>query len=740
MARKRKKQNKEKAKWKKRERITEKPIKFPILTLRLKRWIGSLLMLVFGVVVALSFFDSAGKAGDLISNGLIFLIGRTIFFIPVLFLLAGLAIFKPLKKRIFAPVFLGLLILIVGASGMFHLQADSVRNGGWLGYISTLLFLNYFGMAVSVVVFLALIIIGCLILWEFMPRKKAVLNKEIENKKKEEKAQEQKKDILPVKQPKFEIKTLEIFRKKKEDIKETVQDGLSSRFSKEPKEKGTDDGLIASGVEYKIPLIELFSRDEDKPITSGDIEQNASMVKKTLQDFGIAVEMAEISIGPTVTQYTLKPAEGVKLSKITSLNNDLALALAAHPIRIEAPIPGRSLVGIEVPNKIRAQVNMGNLMSSDAFSKSSSRLTLALGKNVMGAPIIGDLARMPHLLVAGATGSGKTVCLNSLILSLIYRNSPEILRLVLIDPKRVEFPIYADLPHLLTPVIFNSQKVVYALSWLIGEMERRFDMLKDAGVRDIGSFNKAKKKGNKLMPYIVVVIDELADLMAAKGREIEGGIVRLSQLSRAVGIHLIVATQRPSVEVITGLIKANITSRIAFQVASQVDSRTILDMAGAEKLLGRGDMLFTSTEFSRPRRVQGGFVSSSEIKKVVKFIKEENIFLPERDVMADFLDGICEGPGERHEIESSKETVGEEPMFNQAKAVVLEYQKASASLLQRRLRIGYARAARMLDMLEDKGIIGAQDGAKPREVYIKNPNDKIQMSNEEQNDDEWEGV
>ena len=447
-----------------------------------------------------------------------------------------------------------------------------------------------------------------------------------------------------------------------------------------------------------------------------NVDSNALIIQRTLANFGIIVEMEEVNIGPSVTQYTLKPTDGVKLTKITALNNDLSLALAAHPIRIEAPIPGRSLVGIEVPNKEREIVDLRELLSHSEFQKSPS-LTFPLGKDVAGKPIFADLERMPHLLVAGSTGSGKTIFLQSLILSLIYHNSPQTLKLILVDPKRVEFPVYGALPHLLTPVIFKAQNALNVLNWLIKEMERRFDVLSEVKARDIGSFNKVISKNSKLqeeysiMPYIVFIIDELADLMAAKGREVEAGIVRLSQLARAVGIHLVVATQRPSVDVITGLIKANLTSRIAFQTASQVDSRTILDSAGAETLLGSGDMLYLSSEFGKAKRIQACFVSQKDPKKVIDFIEKENTYLEKEE--------IEEGLKEELEKLSNKRTGGfdfEDTLYEEAKKIVFEYKKASASLLQRRLQIGYARAARLLDMLEERGVVGPADGAKPREI------------------------
>jgi S-DNA-T family DNA segregation ATPase FtsK/SpoIIIE len=728
-----KKLKKNKKSQKKKFSPKEQPFKYPILTSRLKRWIGAILMILFGAVISFSFFDKAGVAGNLIFQGLNFLIGRTIFFIPLFLFLGGLVILKPQKKRIFAPIFWGLLILIIGISGILGVQDLTKKNGGWVGYILSWPFFNYFGSTVSLVVFSTLVLIGGLILWEFLPKEKIFRKKVIKEEKKPVFVPS--KPFEKKEKPKFEIKPITL-KKEKLELKtpslkeEPLQEIFTSEFPKE------------LGVKYKIPPIDLLDTTQEKA-AAGDIEQNAFIIKKTLQNFGIEVEMSEVNVGPTVTQYTLKPAEGVKLSKITSLSNDLALALASHPIRIEAPIPGRALVGIEVPNKVRAKVKVGNLISHRDFRKFPP-LTFALGKDVMGNPVYPDLGKMPHLLVAGSTGSGKTICLNSLIVSLIYRNSPKILRLILIDPKRVEFPVYNPLPHLLTPVIFEPQKAVNALNWLVGEMERRFETLREAGSRGIGDYNrklkekpKLQQEGFEIMPYIVLIIDELADLMAAKGREIEAGIVRLSQLARAVGIHLVVATQRPSVEVITGLIKANITSRIAFQVASQVDSRTILDMAGAERLLGRGDMLFLSSEYSRPKRIQGGFISSSEIKKVVNFIQKEN--LPEE------IEEVKESLARQlEEIDSGKVPLAsfdqDDPLYEEARKVVVQYQKASASLLQRRLKIGYARAARLLDMLEERGVVGPADGAKPRKVYIKESQiSNLKSQNNEENS-EWQKV
>lgn len=704
--------------------------KYPILTSRLKRWIGAISMFVLGLVIAFSFFERAGRAGQVIFKGLNFLIGKTIFFIPLLLVLGGWIILRPQKKRIFSPIFYGILVLIIGISGILGTQNLGENLGGWLGYLLAWPFLNYFGFWISIIVFLALILIGGLIFWEFMPK----------GRQRTHRPPAERAPILPEKaveekeKPKFEIKPIEIPQKKKEGAVGEEKEEALGQIKVPPPEFPREARL------YKFPSVDLLDLKEETP-SSGDIETSSLIIKKTLQNFGIEVEMSEVNVGPTVTQYTLKPAEGVKLARITGLSNDLALALASHPIRIEAPIPGRALVGVEVPNKIRAKVKTGNLIASPHFQKSSFPLTFCLGRDVKGSPFYQDLGKMPHLLIAGSTGSGKTICLNSLILSLIYRNSPRILRLILIDPKRVEFPVYNALPHLLTPVIFNAQKSVNALNWLIGEMEGRFEVLQESRTRDISSFNKLLKEkpemqeqGFNVMPYIVLVIDELADLMASRGREVEAGIVRLSQLARAVGIHLVVATQRPSVEVITGLIKANISSRVAFQVASQVDSRTILDMAGAEKLLGWGDMLFISAELSRPKRIQGSFVSSPEIKRVVNFIKKENT-VEEKQEMEETLERELVGE-ERGKLPGV--SFGEDSLYDEAKSVVVEYRKASASLLQRRLKIGYARAARLLDILEERGVVGPGEGAKPRKVYLKeNPQDPNSGDQNDQ-DSDWQ--
>ena len=475
---------------------------------------------------------------------------------------------------------------------------------------------------------------------------------------------------------------------------------------------------------YVPPPLSLLAKDSGKP-NVGDVKANANIIKRSLSNFGIEVEMDEVTIGPTVTRYALKPAEGVKLSRIVGLQSDLALALAAHPIRIEAPIPGKSLVGIEIPNKGKSVVGLATLLADEKFSKSDKPLMVALGRGINGSAHFANMAKMPHVLIAGATGSGKSVTIHSVIASLLYRNGPDDLRFIMIDPKRVELTLYKAIPHLLTPVITDAKKAVLSLKWAAKEMDRRYDILEKESVRDIDSYHKTvltDKKRNSddapldPMPYIVIIIDELADIMQAYPRELESAIVRLAQMSRAVGIHLLLSTQRPSVNVITGLIKANVPSRVALQVASQIDSRTILDYAGAEKLLGAGDMLYAASDMPQPERIQSAFVSESELKAVVEWIVSHN----EPGGADEIVLGGSVSPDKTIFDSGSLEDSGsEDDLYEDARSTVIETGKASTSFLQRKLGVGYARAARLVDMLEERGVVGPGIGAKPRDVLVK---------------------
>ncbi|MEZ7820902.1 MAG: DNA translocase FtsK [Patescibacteria group bacterium] len=444
---------------------------------------------------------------------------------------------------------------------------------------------------------------------------------------------------------------------------------------------------------------------------AGDVNANTLMIQRTLANFGINVAMDSVKVGPSVTQYAFKPQEGVKLSRISALQDDLALALAANSLRMEAPIPGKSLVGIEVPNKVGAIVSMKEMLDSEEFKNRKSNLSLLLGKDVSGKPYIADLAKMPHLLIAGATGTGKSVCIHGVIASLMFQNSPDDLKFIMVDPKRVEMTLYNGIPYLLTPPVTDPKKIVNALKWAVGEMDRRYQILAEAKKINLSSYNESVTEEQK-MPYIVIVIDELADLMMLSRGEVEPCIIRIAQLARAVGIHLVLATQRPSVNVITGLIKANVPARIAFSVASSIDSRTVLDETGAEKLIGKGDMLYSAADTPKPVRVQGAYVSDDEIRKLVLHLKT-------LDYNVDYDDSIVE---KKSLITNGGVTASgfnaDDDLFEEAVAEITRSRKASTSLLQRKFSIGYARAARLMDLLEEAGIIGPSNGAKAREVYI----------------------
>lgn len=649
------------------------------------------LFLGIAILFILAGAGQAGPWGAGIFNFLDKLLGVGYYLLPVIFFILAFSMITPERKRIlWLTITAGVLFV---ASGLGVIDIIAPGAGGLLGLVFGSL-KRPFGVTAALVITLIILIASFLTL----------INRPFRMPKlpKRERSEEEDGDpIIEVEEYEDEPEEVEEEGEEEEESAPTVVEA--------PMKKPVFSASQAKIKNYVAPPLNLLSSGLEKP-TVGDLRANANIIKRTLESFGVPVEMGEINVGPTVTRYTLKPAEGVKLARLTALNQDLALALAAHPVRIEAPIPGKSLVGIEVPNKSAALVRLGSLIGYPEFQKSAP-LSFVLGRNVSGEPIFADIAKMPHLLIAGATGSGKSIMIHSLITSLLFRNSPDMLRLILIDPKRVELTTYEGIPHLMSPVITENKKAMGVLRWAINEMDRRYELLLQAGARDVKSYNQRSEK----LPYLVVVIDELADLMASYGREVEGSIIRLAQMSRAVGIHLVVSTQRPSVEVITGLIKANITSRIALQVASQIDSRTILDMAGAEKLLGSGDLLFISSEHSKPRRIQGAYITEDEVKKVVSFIRDNN----EVELSDEEGEGLGaeENGGARVNLDLDDLSDDSDELFEDAVNVVREAKKASASLLQRRLKVGYARAARLLDMMEDKGIVGPGDGAKPREVY-----------------------
>lgn len=685
-------------------------------------------MFLASIIIVLSFFNQAGPAGRVFLKTLKTIFGKTSFLLPFIFGASGLVFFKTSYEKFLRGAVLSIGLLVLSISATLELLKPDSGYGGYLGYAAKPVF-SLFGFYVAQIIFAGAFGMGVIIFWQLLkqPKSKEFSKEEKPSFAKTAVSQEKKPSLIQkFFSPKFQVK----------EVEGSEQLRIKNQPSPNFQAKILDERPGDAKSPYKIPPIDLLEPERGSP-TAGDIKMNSAIIKKTLENFGIPVEMSEINIGPTVTQYTLKPAEGIKLNKITTLSNDLALALANHPIRIEAPIPGKPLVGIEVPNKARAQVKLRDLVANSQFQNSQAALAVCLGKDVSGAPVYADLAKMPHLLVAGSTGTGKTIFLNNLILSFLYRNGPEKMRLILVDPKRVEFPVFAELPHLLCPPILESQKTVNALKWLISEMERRFEVLSSAKTRDIKGYNEAAaREGEEFLPYIVVIIDELADLMAARGKEVEAGIVRLAQMARAVGIHLIVATQRPSVEVITGLIKANIIARVTFQVASQIDSRTILDMAGAEKLLGAGDLLFISGEVTKPKRIQGAYVSEKEVKKIVNYINAENSELKKEkgdmdQALENHLSQELQIALDAPALELNGETKGDDPLYQEARRLVIESKKASASLLQRRLSVGYARAARLIDLLEQNGVVGGADGAKPRTILVQTPGQITEASPEE---------
>jgi len=720
---------------------------------------GILIVLLFAVslISILGFLGLAGKVGIYIDFVLGMGFGWGRYLIPFILIILGYTLARPNRYHISIPNYIGIFLFIMSVFGLLHFKLP-VENGwelglngmggGALGFAISNPVITYLGFWGGLIILLAVFATSILLMFntsiESILEKTNLLklfspfSREKNEESDEEDGEDEDEDEDDEEE---EDETTEPKIKSKEIVDDSDSRVTDVKFGKKGilEESKSDSYTKLKTTKIKVDLPFTLLDDKQSKPTSGDIKGGMELIQRTLENFNIEVEMGEVQVGPTVTQYTLKPAEGIKLSRITALNNDLALALAAHPLRIEAPIPGKSLVGIEVPNKKPAIVRVREILESQSFKERKSNLTVVLGKDVSGKCWVADLASMPHLLVAGATGSGKSVCLNSIIVSLLYQNTPEQLRLLMVDPKRVEFPIYNGIPHLLTPVITDVTKTVYALRWAISEMDRRFDILSKVNKRNIASYNESTKEK---LPYIVIIIDELADLMISAAAEVEGSIIRLTQMARAVGIHLIVATQRPSVDVITGLIKANIPCRIAFSVASLMDSRTILDSAGAEKLVGKGDMLFMTPQTATPRRIQGTYLSDDEIKNVVTFLQDACEAPPEYNTE---IVAKPNGGGTSFDFNNNDDDGGDE-LLEEAKEIVVHAGKASTSFLQRRLRVGYARAARLIDLLEDAGIVGPADGAKPREILVdKNTNismkraePKIEEAEKEETPEEFE--
>jgi len=726
--------------------------------------VWGILLFLLSIFFIISAFGKAGLVGEKMYEWLSSFFGLGYYLVPLLLLILSMSFFADRERTFPVSKLIGSFIFFVSGLGFFSMLSDG--KGGFLGDLIIKPLIPLFDRPVTYIFLFGLIVISLIVIFDTAIKKEyfffwRLLRKNVggvDNLKGQvlDSAEADKLDKATA-----AIKDKNKNSESEDESDETSKDKASKAQKDTPKNvanKGSGGDLkdsalpnilirksVLLGKKWEFPPLSLLERDSGKPDV-GDIKANANIIKRTLQNFGIDVEMDEVSIGPSVTRYALKPAEGVKLSRILGLQNNLSLALAAHPIRIEAPIPGKSLVGIEIPNSVKTMVRLGSMLADEDFKNSTKPLYVALGKGISGKSYFDDLAKMPHLLIAGATGSGKSVTIHTVICSLLYRNAPDNLKLIMIDPKRVELTLYNKIPHLLTPVITDAKKAILALRWAAKEMDRRYDILEKSSVRDIASYHKnvllpelEKIKGDKnlkvtgtgddemieveeklpdSMPYIVIVIDELADIMQTYPRELESAIVRLAQMSRAVGIHLILSTQRPSVNVITGLIKANVPSRIALQVASQIDSRTILDMRGAEELLGAGDMLYLSAEMSSPRRIQSAFMSEGELKKVVKhLIDHTDSTVEEIQIMNEENGGSAvNDPIFNAAAESGVDPEDDDELYQEAKEMVMQVGKASTSYIQRKLRVGYARAARLMDILEERGVIGPADGARPREV------------------------
>ncbi len=698
---------------------------FDDLSPHTKQAIGAVFFVVLAVFFALSIFDYAGVAGEYTYKGLKYLFGVGSVLPPVICLLFVFVLLKPREdERVSISKILGIILFFIAILGFISLTF-SATAGGFVGDIALWPLMKFFGSVVSGVTLFSFMLIGLFL----------TFNTNIISLFRRDSDTDELEEVDPIiSVPALTPEELALAGGEQElgdeDEEEPKKQSFTERIGLGKKE--ASEFLVSSfRGQYAPPPLLLLSRDKGKPDV-GDVKENSNTIKRTLKKFNIDVEMDEVTIASSVTRYAIKPAEGVKLERITALHSTLEYALAASPLRIEAPIPGKSLVGIEVPNKHRQMIGLASIFSSPKFTDSPKPLLVALGKSIVGEPEFADIARMPHGLIAGTTGSGKSVALHNLIISLLFRNSPDQLRFIMVDPKRVELTLYNGIPHLLTPVITDAKRVILALKHAIKEMERRLDILQEKKIQNIASYHETiynpariafEEKGSpeeereelpEPLPYIVIIIDELADLMSAFPKELEACIVRLAQKSRAIGIHLVLATQRPSVNVITGLIKANIPTRLALQVISNIDSRTILDQSGAEKLLGKGDMLFLSAESPKPMRIQSAFVTRDEIMKVVDYLKNQSV-AQELDSIQFDTEGKESGSSDAF-FSSSVDDEDEDDLYEDAKQIVIETGKASTSFLQRKLGIGYSRAAKLIDILEERGVIGPGNGSKPRQV------------------------
>ena len=737
------------AKKKKRASSKRKPVKqVPQHTLPAGFWsqVGAVVLLALSVLLIVAWVGVGGPILEWLQAACLASIGYAVYVLPLLFIYLAIEIFRAQDNRLPLIIYVSAFAIVMWFAGLFGLLAKHPLNGG--GFLGKTLndgTLALVDGGVAIFVYLLLIVLTTLFVLRISPF--VIISRLWELLRTRSEETEQKENVKIMKK----AAQLDVRGETAEfkmnagvpvaDPTSVKEDKKSSRLStlkgSVPQDKAAEAATALVSVRdpnWKAPSLDLLEKKQN-PADAGDVQHNAQIIKDTLAEFSIGVEMEGANIGPKVTQYTLKPPSGVKLTRITALETNIALNLAAQSLRIEAPIPGQRAVGIEVPNRRAADVRIRGILESKQWNAVHEPLGFAVGKDISGEAVVGQLNKMPHLLVAGQTGSGKSVMINTLLSSLLYRNSPSEMKLILVDPKQVEMAPYEDIPHLLTPVITEPEKTISALKWAVNEMERRYKLLADAKIKDIKTYNQSlASRGRKIavsdengdsseaadgaMPYIVIVIDELADLMMVAARDVEALIVRLAQKARAVGIHLVLATQRPSVDVITGLIKANVPARIAFTVASQIDSRTILDQIGAEKLLGQGDMLMKTAEMPKPKRIQGAWVMDQEVLKITDHLRMQGPPQYNDDIIAQPVQ--LNGKGG---VVMDMGNEGGDDMYQDALRVVIESRKASTSLLQRRLRIGYARAARIIEEMEEQGVIGPADGSRPRDVLISSMED-----------------
>ena len=723
------------AKRKKRTSKSKKAVKASTHTLPEGFWpqVGAVVLVVLALLLALGIFGSGGAFPLATYDAGKALFGWAVFILPFLFVYRAIQIFQAEHNKVPGVVTGATILFIVVSSGFVQLMqvnptafSTTHEDGGIVGWMYAQAALTVVDANVGALISVIILLVTSLFVLSVSPR--SGIDWFINLFKREDSPLTKANASIAERASSAQLPTKSIGELKLNQGVPTVDAELddkkdkgrlsSLRNSIQSDKTAEDQAALTSTTDpdWEAPGLDILEKKQ-KPADAGDVKHNAQIIQDTLGEFGIDVEMEGANIGPKVTQYTLKPPSGVKLTRITQLETNIALNLAAQALRIEAPIPGQRAVGIEVPNRKAADVRLYGILSSRQWSGTSEPLGFAIGKDIAGDAVVGELNKMPHLLIAGQTGSGKSVMINTLLTSLLYRNSPADMRLILVDPKQVEMAPYEDIPHLLTPIITEPEKTISALKWAVNEMERRYSLLAEQKLRDIHTFNQ--KNSEEAMPYIVIVIDELADLMMVAARDVEALIVRLAQKARAVGIHLVLATQRPSVDVITGLIKANVPARIAFTVASQVDSRTILDQVGAEKLLGQGDMLLLTPAMNKPKRIQGAWVTDDEVVKITDHLRMQRP--PQYD------DEIVAQPvqlnGKGGIVMDHDAGSGDDDMYKDAVRVVVEAGKASTSLLQRRLRIGYGRAARIIEEMEEQGIVGAASGSKPRDVLITSVDD-----------------